>query len=166
MIPATIFELRWGTSYGQRWRPPYVPDDVRYWDADRLGSERTQTLAGADLAWIVGTDYYASAAIRWVSRQGWQSDTGFAALLRWARAGSALRLYPSPDTLPDWYATVYVDDPASVRPEPEADFTMRATLVLRGASNFSPVWLAIGPATATDGVTFSRAGTATGLVHT
>lgn len=94
--------------------------------------------SGVEDAWDAGENFFLAGAARWIPKDagsgitGWDSSTGWAAFLAWARRKRVWDFYPDEADLLTYYRVV-LTEPMKDRPGVEPNGTRRVDLAVKSA---------------------------------
>jgi hypothetical protein len=133
-------KITWGTSFANTLNIGYPLDN--WIVSSRAFQESTfvQIESGEEDAWIINTEYYLEADVRFIPTAdttsplatGWDGTTGFNAFLMWARSKNEFRFYPDKDDTS--YIESYLVEPTTETPSLNGDGTRTVRLYIRNAT--------------------------------
>jgi hypothetical protein len=131
-------KIEYGANFSKTLTFEYPVDNWSAYSSPREGSDFVYTLGGVEDSWIVGTDYYLEAQIRWIptvsgSFSGWEGDPGFDDFLEFARTKAPFKWYP--DATVTGSITSYLVDPLEGGASLEPDGTKSITLLIRNTGS-------------------------------
>jgi hypothetical protein len=131
-------KIEYGTNYSKTLTFEYPVDNWSAYSNPREGSDWVYTLGGIEDSWIVGTDYFLEAQMRWIptvsgSFSGWEGDPGVDDFLQWARAKNPFKWYS--DASVTGSVISYLVEPLEGGPTLEPDGTKSITLLIRNTGS-------------------------------
>jgi hypothetical protein len=133
-------KITWGTGYANTLNIGYPLDN---WTISSKAFEESTFLqieSGEEDAWIINTEYYLEADVRFIpganttnpTRTGWDGATGCNAFLEYARAKNIFRFYPDKDG--GTYIESYLVQPMDTGPSIEGDGTRTIRMTIRNTT--------------------------------